>query len=131
MHEGAVTPLENIGGATEGLSGIFAAAGTQSEEFGGALTSMNDSAMAVEGGLTDANTAVGDFGAAATGAGLVPQMRWVESVRCLVLSLALGGTIGTAVSTIFRMQDAQLALDKANLKATRSTESARKAQLCI
>ena len=87
--------------------------------------------MAVEGGLTDANTAVGDFGTAATGAGTsaTDAMGGIGQMSGAIVGL--GGTIGTAVSTIFRMQDAQLSLDKANLKSARSTESARKASVAF
>ena len=127
----AVGPIEDMGAATGDLTGIFAEAGTSSEEFGGALTGMNDEAMAVEGGLTDANTAVGDFGNSATTAGesATTAMGGIGQMSGAIVGL--GGTIGTAISTIFRMQDAQLALDKANLKTTKSTEAARKASVAF
>ena len=127
----AITPIEDMGAATGDLTGIFAEAGTSSEEFGGALTGMNDSAMAVEGGLTDANTAVGDFGEATAGAGASATTAMGGIGQMAGAVTGLGSTIGLAVSTVFRMQDAQLALDKANLKATKSTESARKAAVAF
>ena len=129
--EGAVTPLENIGGATEDLSGIFASAGTSSEEFGGALTSMNDSAMAAQGGLDETNTSMANFATSAEGAGSGASSAMSGIGQMSGAIVGLGGTIGTAVTTIYRMQDAQLALDKANLKSARSTESARKASVAF
>ena len=45
--------------------------------------------------------------------------------------VGLGGALGSATSLAFRMQDAQLRLDKAQLKAARSTETARKAQVAF
>ena len=92
---------------------------------------MNEEAMAVEGGLTDANTAVGEFGDAATGAGTSATDATAGVGQMAGAVTGLGSTIGLAVSTVFRMQDAQLALDKANLKATKSTETARKAALAF
>ena len=127
----AIAPIQDMGAATGDLTGIFAEAGTSSEEFGGALTGMNDSAMAVEGGLTEANTAVGDFGTSATTAGesATTAMGGIGQMSGAIVGL--GGTIGTAISTIFRMQDAQLSLDKANFKVTKSTETARKAAVAF
>ena len=45
--------------------------------------------------------------------------------------VGLGGALGSATSLAFRMQDAQLRLEKAQLKAAKSTESARKAQVAF
>jgi hypothetical protein len=120
--EGAIAPITEVGSATGELGGIFGEAGSATEEFGGALTGMNTEIEGVAGGLTDANTVVGEFGTSAGSATSgIGQMSGAI--------VGLGGTIGTAISTVYRMQDAQLALDKAHLKAAKSTESARKAQV--
>jgi hypothetical protein len=112
--------MTEVGSATEGLTGIFAGAGTATEEFSGTLDAVGGAADATVGGLTEANTAVEGVGTSATTAmGGIGQMAGAVT--------GLGSTIGLAVSTVFRMQDAQLALDKANLKAAKSTEMARKA----
>ena len=60
--EDTVPSLEEMGTATEGLGLIFAGAGTESENFGGALTSMNDFAVAAQGGLDATNTSMETFG---------------------------------------------------------------------
>jgi hypothetical protein len=118
--ENAIAPVTEMGSATEGLTGIFAGAGTATEDFSANLDAVGGAADATVGGLTDANTAVGEFGSSATTAmGGIGQMSGAI--------VGLGGTIGTAISTVYRMQDAQLALDKSNLKAAKSTEAARKA----
>ena len=129
--DSAVAPIENMGTATEDLGGIFGEAGSASEEFGGALTSMNTEVEGIQGGLTDANTVVGEFGEATAGAGTSATDALGGIGQLAGGIVGLGGTIGTAISTIFRMQDAQLALDKANLKTTKSTEAARKASVAF
>ena len=77
---------------------------------------MNTEIEGVAGGLTEANTVVGEFGEATAGAGTsaTDAMGGIGQMSGAIVGL--GGTIGTAISTIFRMQDAQLSLDKANLK---------------
>ena len=129
--ESAIQPLTEVGTATGELGGIFTEAGGASEEFGGALTGMNTEIEGVSGGLTEANTVVGEFGDAATGAGTSATTAMGGIGQMAGAVTGLGSTIGLAVSTVFRMQDAQLALDKANLKATKSTESARKAAVAF
>jgi hypothetical protein len=125
----AVTPLGEMGTAGEELGGIFDGAGTASEEFGGALSSMTDSTEAVSGGLTEATTMAEGFGDSMGGVsrGATGALGGLGQMSGAVVGL--GGTIGSAISTMFRMQDAQLSLDKANLKAAKSTEVARKAQV--
>ena len=129
--ESAIQPLTEVGTATGELGGIFTEAGGASEEFGGALTGMNTEIEGVSGGLTEANTVVGEFGEATAGAGVsaTDAMGGIGQMSGAIVGL--GGTIGTAISTIFRMQDAQLALDKANFKVTKSTETARKASVAF
>ena len=126
--ERAIGPITEVGSATEELGGVFGDAGSASEEFGGALTGMNSEVEGISGGLTDANTMVGEFGGSAeTAAGSATTMG--ESTKGAIGAfVGLGGALGSATSLAFRMQDAQLRLDKAQLKAAKSTETARKAQ---
>ena len=127
----AVSPLTDMGGATEELGGIFGDAGTATEDFGGALTSMNGEVEGVQGGLTEANTVMGDFGGAATTAGS-SATDFGSSVTNITGGIAaLGGIIGSTVSALFRYQDIQLKVQKAQLAAARAAETYRKSEASL
>ena len=117
-----------MGGATEELGGIFGDAGTATEDFGGALTSMNTEVEGAQGGLTDANTVIGEFGQSATTAGETTGGMGKSVTTAAGAITALGGTIGSVVGSLFRYQDIQLKLQKAQAAAARATETYRKAE---
>ena len=123
-----VAPLQDMGSATEELGGIFGEAGTSTADFSANMDAVGGAADATVGGLTDANTAVGDFGTSATTAGETTGGMGKSVTTAAGAITALGGTIGSVVGSLFRYQDIQLKLQKAQAAAARATETYRKAE---
>ena len=126
-----VSPLEDMGSATEELGGIFGEAGTSTADFTANMDAVGGAADATVGGLTDANKVVEDFGGAATTAGS-SATDFGSSVTNITGGVAaLGGIIGSTVSALFRYQDIQLKVQKAQLAAARAAETYRKSEASL
>jgi hypothetical protein len=123
LGESASTAGDNSATAGDQIDTLSDSASDASDSVGDLsadLDAVGGSADAAVGGLTPANTLVGDIGETSeTTAGKITGMTGQIA--------AVGATVGTTVSTLFRYQDAQLALDRANLKLEKSQEAARKA----
>jgi hypothetical protein len=119
--EAAVTPITDMGSATDETISVLEGAGTATSDFTANLDAVGGSADAATGGLTNANTVVGEFGTSSSTAG--------ESVAGMAGQIgAMGGIVGSVVTSVFSLSNAQLSLDRANLKAAKSAETARKAE---
>jgi hypothetical protein len=136
--QAAATGIEGIGTSTdqatsalEGMGSAFEGAGTATTTFNDVLSSTGTAAQTAAGGLEQANTLVGEFGASADSAKGATEGLTGSVAGTVGGFTAMGSIVTSTVSTLFRMEDAQLRLDKANLMVERSTEGARKAQLAF
>jgi exonuclease VII small subunit len=129
--QAGLTPVQEMATTLEGMGGIFTEAGTQAETFNGALVSLNETSLAASGSLTDTNLLTENLALGMGEAGTSTESFSNSTASAIGNITALGGTLGTAVSLVFRLQDAQLRLDRANISASRSTEIARKAQVAL
>ena len=123
--------IDNLVSSAEQLTGAFSGAGTEAETFSGGLSSMNDSAQAINGGLSETSTLTDNLATGMGTATTATESLGSSTQSAIGTFTALGGALGTGIGLVFRMNDAQLRLDKANFKVVKSTEAARKAQVAF
>ena len=113
------------------MGSAFEGAGTATTTFNDVLSSTGSAAQTAAGGLEQANTLVGEFGASADSAKGSTEGLTGSVAGSVGGFTAMGSIVSSTVGTLFRMEDAQLRVDKANLMVERSTEAARKAQIAF